>query len=176
MKLDNHKKRKMIRISLIGLLILLMITYISYCYYQKNNGKEAIKGEFFHKIGMQDFAFFIDFPVYSKIMEKLENNDYESNSNLKIATTMGNNMFSHLDLSKFQLGYTVLRNSNQNQYGSKMDIRYSDQPVLTVDGIFNAQQFAVKSDEIVNQYVGINKNNTQKVVNQLWGEIGRAHV
>ncbi len=167
MKLDHSKKSKIIGISLIFLLILLFVTYIGYSYFLKNNGKEAIKSEFFSKIGNQDLAFFLDSAIYSKIGDKLENGHYESNSNLKIATTMENNMLSKLDLSKFELGHSILRNSDENQSYHKIDIRYSDQPVLTLDGIFNHQQFALKSDEIVNKYVGMNRSNVQNVVNQL---------
>lgn len=168
MKQESSKKSKIIRIILIFLLILLIITYIGYSYYVKNNGKEAIKSEFFSKIGNHDLAFFGDWGVYSSIAEKLESENYEANSSLKMSTTMQNNMFSSLDLSKFELGYEVIRNNKENQYDSKIDVRYADNPVLTLDCILNDKQFAIKSDEIVNKYVGMNKNNAQNIINQLW--------
>ena len=165
---DNSKKPKLIRIVILFLLIVLIATYIGYSYYIKNNGKEALKNEFFAKIVNHDLAFFMDSPIYKKIDEKLEKENYESNSNIKLATTMENNMFSQLDLSKLELRYDVIRNIDKNQYYSKINAQYSGNHVLTLDAIWNDEQFAVKSDEIVNRYVGINKSNTQNMINQLW--------
>lgn len=164
----NKNKKKIIRIAVIFLLILLLITYIGYSYYLKNNGKVALRNEFFDKLKKSDFAFFMEHPVYTKIAEKLNQENYESNSALKIASTMENNMFSQLDLSKFELNHQLVRNQSEKAYFNQLEARYAGNHLLTLSSIENEGQFAVKSDEIVNRYVGMNKKNTQKVVNELW--------
>ncbi len=165
---QNHsKKRKIIRIVMIFLLFVLIITYIGYSYYMKNNGKEALKNQFFSKIKNHDFAFFIEQPIYEKMIDKLEQENYEANTNIKMATTMENNMFSELDLSKFALSHQLRKNNHDNKAYNRVDLKYSSNPLLSLDFISNREQFAVKSDEIVNKYVGINKQNTQEIVNQL---------
>lgn len=149
------------------LLIVLIVTYIGYSFYMKNNGKEALKNEFFSKIKNHDFAFFIEQPIYTKIMDKLEQENYETNATIKMATTMENNMFSELDLSKFALNYQLRKNNDNSKAYSRVDLKYSGNPLLSLDFILNREQFAIKSDEIVNKYVGISKENAQKIVNQL---------
>lgn len=165
---SNNKKSKIVGLLILFLLLILVATYVVYSYYIKNNEKEALKNEFFSKIGNHDLAFFMENERYAKIAQKLENQNYEANSNIQLSTTMENNMFSKLDLSKFEFSHAVTRSNQDNKTYSKLDAKYAGNHLLTLDFILNEEQLAVKSDEIVNKYVGIRKENTQNIVNQIW--------
>lgn len=167
---SNNKKSKIVRILILFLLLILIATYIVYSYYIKSNEKEALKNEFFSKIGNHDFAFFVDNSRYTKIVDKLKNENYEVNSNIQLSTTMENNMFSKLDLSKFELSHDIARNKDDKRMVQKIDAKYSGNHLLTLDFLSDEEQFAVKSDEIVNKYVGISKKNTQNIINQISGK------
>lgn len=164
---SNNKKSKIVRILILFLLLILIAIYIVYSYYIKSNEKEALKNEFFSKIGNHDFAFFVDNSRYTKIVDKLKNENYEVNSNIQLSTTMENNMFSKLDLSKFELSHDIASNKDDKRTYQKIDAKYSGNHLLTLDFLSNEEQFAVKSDEIVNKYVGISKKNTQNIINQI---------
>lgn len=168
---ENHntkkKGKKIIIISIVFLFIILVATYVVYSYYAKNIKNENTKNELFSAMKNNDLAFFLKNDLYTSIEEKVEKENYETNFNVKLSTTMENNMFSKLDLSKFEFYYDASKNHDENRFFSKISTQYAGNDLLAVDFIKNENQVAVKSDEIVNKYVGINKENTQKMADAL---------
>ena len=166
----NNKKSKIIKIAIIFLLILLIAVYVVYSFFVKTNANEALKAELLSNIKNNELEFFLKNELYSNIAEKMQKNNYNSSSNINLSTTMENNMFSKLDLSKFEFNYDYSKDNSANRNYTKLSARYAGNDLLTVDMLEDDNKFAVKSDEIVNKYVGIKESNFDSVSSKVLGE------
>ncbi len=168
---QEKKKKKIVVILIVFLLIILTATYVTYSYFTKNVAGQMLKKEILEVIGNHDLSFFLEKnELYETIDEKMENNNFETNSEIKMATTMQNNMFSDLDLSNFQLTHYLTKDNENNKTYNKLQTKYAGNDFLTFDFLTNQTQVAVKSDEIVNRYVGVNQANFRKTVNEIYQE------
>ncbi len=167
-KIHNQKRKRIVIILIVVLLLILMATYVVYSYYTKNVASEALRNELWEKAKNNDLGFFFENDLYQNIIDRMEKDNFELASAISLSTTMQNKMFSELDLSKFQLNYQMLQDRNQNKNYHKLQTGYAGNDFITFDFIANQKQFAMKSDEIVNKYVGINTANFQKLVNQVY--------
>ncbi len=165
---NNHKKKKVIIISIVFLTVLLIATLATYSYFAKNSKNDVIKNELFACMGNDDLNFFADHKLYTSILERLKVDNYQSNTAFTLSSTMENDMLSDLDLSKFEFNYEQIKNNQTKQNYHKLVGRYASNDLLTLDVISNEKQFALKSDEIVNRYVGTNIENGQHVIEKLF--------
>lgn len=164
----NRKKKKIIIITIVFLLVLLIATYAVYCYYVKDSKPNVSKEELFASMANHDLKFFAENDLYLKIADKLANQPYTSDANFTLSNTMENNMFSDLDLSKFEFSYHVTNNQLQSKKYMQFVTKYASNHLLTLDFIHNQTKFAVKSDEIVNRYVGLESKNLPNITSKLW--------
>lgn len=164
----NKKSKKIIVILMIFLLLILVATYVAYSYYVKNVVSEALKKEVFENIKKNDLSFFLNNEFYESISKRLEKDNFELNSDITLSTTMENNMFSELDLSKFAFKYYFMKENSTKKSFHKLQTQYAGNDFITFDFLKNDKQFAIKSDEIVNKYVGVNNSNLQNTINQLY--------
>ncbi len=167
---NNHKKKKIIIICIVFLSVLLIATFATYSYFAKSFKSDEIKKELFSSIANHDLEFFANDEIYAKIFERLKKDNYSSNSTITLSSTMKNDMFSNLDLSKFEFIYDVTKNNESHQMYSKFRTNYASTHLLTLDFILNKEQFALKSDEIVNRYVGTNTKNMQDLMAKLFNK------
>lgn len=168
---QEKKKKKIVVILIVFLLIILTATYVTYSYFTKNVAGQMLKKEMLEVIGNHDLSFFLEEnELYEAMSEKIENNNFETDSEIKMSTTMQNNMFSNFDLSNFQLTYYLMKDNENNKTYNKLQTKYAGNDLLTFDFLTNQTQIAVKSDEIVNRYVGVNQTNFQKTVNEIYEE------
>lgn len=164
----NKKSKKIVLILMIFLLVILVATYVVYSYYVKNIASEALKNEVLESIKKNDLSFFLNNELYEAISKKLEKDNFELNSDITLSTTMENNMFSELDLSKFAFQYHFMKENSTKKSFHKLQTQYAGNDFITFDFLKNDKQFALKSDEIVNKYVGMNNSNVQNTINQLY--------
>lgn len=163
----NQKKKKVIIISIIFLTVLLIATLATYSYFAQNAKNDVIKNELFACMGNNDLNFFADHKLYTNIFERLKVDNYHSNTAITLSSTMENDMLSDFDLSKFEFNYEQTKNNQTKQKADKLGARYASNDLLTLDFILNEKQFALKSDEIVNRYVGTNMENGQHIMEKL---------
>jgi len=166
---NNKKSKKTIIILFLFLIILLGTVCFVYSYYTKNYQKEVLREEVFGYIKNNDLNFFIKNEIYTDIAKKVEKEDYESSTDIKLSTTMENNMFSKLDLAKFEFNYAFSKDNNDKKSFGKILTKYAGNDLLTLDFIQNDNKIAIKSDEIVNKYVGVDKSNIQTMADKLVG-------
>lgn len=163
----NRKNKKIMVVSTLFLLIILVATYVAYSYYKNNREGEILKNEVLAGIVNHDLAFFLENELYERIWQRMENDNFEVSSNLNLATNMKNNMFSELDLSKFELKHKWIKDNKNIKSYHELLTKYAGNDLLKTDFLMTQNQFALKSDEIVNRYVGLQKQNVQNTVNQI---------
>lgn len=164
----DNKKKQLVLILIIFLFILLVITYFAYSYFAKNNTNATIKKEILALLKNNDISFFTENKLYNNIFERMEEAKFSSDSKIDLSSSMENNMFSNLDLSKFNFSYHLTKdNPNAKMYG-QLITEYSGNHFLTLDLLANKNLFALKSDEIVNKYVGSDNENFQDVTSKIF--------
>lgn len=167
MKNINSKSYK--KMSLIVFIFICVILIISFSIYAivKNSMNNALKSEIFDGLKNSDLSYFTDNKFYSSLLEKFEKNDYKLSSEISLSTTMKNNIFSDVDLSKFKFNYNISKNNKSNISYHTISTKYGENNFLTVDFVNEKKSFGIKSDEIVNRYVGLKKSNLQTVSDKI---------
>lgn len=170
--MKNHNSKNYKKIIIMVIIILALILILSFFAYSliKDTYDNALKKEVFEGLSNSDISFFLDNKYYNSLQEKLNNKNYEIISDIKISTTMKNNMFSDLDLSRFSFNYDLKKNNKENISYHKINTKYGGNNLLIIDAINEKNEFAIKSDEIVNRYVGIEKKNFQEISNKIFEE------
>jgi len=166
---NNKKGKKLVLFLILFLFIVLITTYFIYNYYVKNASEKFLKNELMTNISNNDFLFFTEDNLSDTISKKIDNQNYETSNKINLNTTMKNNIFSNLDLSKIELNYDTKNLNLDKKNYRKLSLKYADNDLVSFDFIKTENQFAIKSDEIVNRYVGISNKNLQSVVNKVKG-------
>ena len=170
MKKNNSQNLKKIIIMFIISLVLIAVLSFSVYSFIKNTYDNALKNEVFEGLKNNEIAFFTDNKIYNSILERLSKKNFEINSDIKLSTTMENNMFSELDLSKFSFNYNLKRNNKENISYHRLNTQYGGNGLIIIDAINEKNRFAIKSDEIVNRYVGLEKKNFQEISDKIFEE------
>lgn len=166
---NGHKKgRKIILIVFLILSMILIMTYCAYGYYKNKVLGEILKKELLSNVIQNDSGFFLENEVYDTITQKMQKEAFEMVSKVRFSTTMEENMLAELDLSKFELISHFAKNDVSQKTSSQLETKYAGNDLLTFFFITTPNQIAIKSDEIVNQYVGISKVNFQNIVNEIY--------
>ena len=167
MKNINSKSyKKIILIVLIFSCIIIAISFSVYAFV-KNNINNALKTEIFNGLKNSDISYFTDNKFYNSFLDKFQKNDYKVSSEISLSTTMKNNILSDVDLSKFKFNYNISKNIKNNISYHTISTKYGENKFLTVDFVNEKKSFGIKSDEIVNRYVGLKKSNLQKVSDKI---------
>ena len=168
MEQEHRKSKKIIFLLMLFLLLILVGLYAVYAYYTKNIASQALQEEVLQSLHNNDLSFFLKQELYQSLFKRMKDNHFELDSDITLTTTMENNMFSKLDLSQFQLHHKWVKDQQNQKVFQQLQTQYAGNDVITLDMITNPQQMAMKSDEIVNKYVGVNRFNLQNTVNQIY--------
>lgn len=163
---DSKNYRKVLIIIFVFLAISLVLSFSGYAFF-KNIQNKALRAEIFDGLKNSEIDFFTENKFYNSLKEKFNKNDYNISSDIKFSTTMENTMFSDLDLSKFNFNYNVFKDDDKNMSYHKLVTKYGENDFITIDLINEKQVIGIKSDEIVNRYVGIKKSNFEDVSNKV---------
>ena len=163
-EVKNYKK--IIITILIFLLVILTLSFVVYGVVKNTYNKALIK-EIYDSLANNEISFFAENKFYNSLEEKFKKNDYNISSDISLSTTMKNNMFSDLDLSKFDFNCNVKRSNKEDIIYNKIIAKYSGNNLLTVEFTNDEKNFAIKSDEIVNKYVGLKKDNFEDVSSKI---------
>lgn len=170
MKNSNSKNyKKTLIIILIFLAVSLILSFSGYAFF-KNMHNNALRAEIFDGLKNSEIGFFVENKFYNSLYDKFKKNDYNISSDINLSTTMENNMFSDLDLSKFNFNYSIFKDNNKNISYHKLVAKYRENHFITIDLINEKNVVGMKSDEIVNRYVGIKKSNFQDISNKILDE------
>lgn len=169
--IDHHsekksKKGKGIIVIIVFFMIILIALYVAYWYLTSMN-VESNKDLFFKYIQNSKIDFFVDNKIYQEVANKYMNNNSETETSLTFSTTMKPENMAEIDVSKFLLNLKTLNNIQTKDIYNELDISYSGNELLKIKSIANENQIAFVSDEIVNKYVGVNKENSERVLEKL---------
>ena len=162
---QKNKKGKSVVFILIFLIILIVLAIVAYCFFVN---KETNKEIFFKGILNAEFNFFIENETYETISQKLLKNSFEMDDELTLNITTKNEETIDLqNLSKFLLKCKTVSNKENEENYNELNLSYADNKLINAKVIDNKEKIAIISDEIINQYIGINKNNANAFFEKL---------
>ena len=168
MKNSNTRNYKKILIILFVFIVLgSVLSFSAYAFF-KNMQSKALRTEIFDGLKHSEISFFTENKFYNSLESKFEKNDYKISSDINVSTTMQNNMFSDFDLSKFHFKYNIFGDNEKGTAYHKLVAKYGENHFITIDLINEKNTLGIKSDEIVNKYVGLKKSNFQDVSNKIF--------
>ena len=162
----NNKHKKNIVMIIVFVLLILIMAYVVYGV-TKNTYNKVLTNEVFQSLENNDVYFFADNKFYTSLKNRLKEKDYNLTSDISLSTTMKDNIFSSLDLSKFNFSYNIEKDNTNDLSYHKMSTKYGGNHLLIVEAINDKKIFAIKSDEIVNRYVGLKKDNLESISSKL---------
>lgn len=160
----KNKKGKPILVILVILIILLILAGVAYWYitiFKKDSNKTV----FLKSIANTKIDFFLDNETHQAIAEKFINNSFEMENNVKFSTSFEE--YADTDFSKFLVNWTTINDNENNENSNDIKITYADNDLIDFKLINTEKQFAIKSDELIDKYIGINKENLKDFANRI---------
>ncbi len=157
------KKSKLPKIIIIFILILLLAGggYFAYNYYT-NFMVEKTKTKFFRYLSTNNIESLFDNEIYNTLIEKLQNQTNHSSLNLTATSSFKNEY--DLDISKFNVIFNQITDKNQEKDFAELNVKYADNDLISARVINNKNSIAIASDEIADKYIGVNKSNIKKIL------------
>lgn len=159
---DKQPKKSKVGI-VIFVILLILVAFAGVAYYYYNNFlKETNKELFFKGLLNNQAQFFYKNETYVEMAKKFATQSFEMNTDVTFSTTKTDNLeLENQDFSKYLLNWSVIRNLETEENYNELNLSYSDNKILNIGVIDNKDKIAIISDEIVNKYIGVQKNNAQ---------------
>ncbi len=147
------------------ILIFLFILIVALCfliYFRFFYGKDEIidyTEDFFEYISSSNIKTFLNDSLYNEILQKIETKDFEVSHSINMSTTMEKQEFADIDLSKIIVNIDSINKKENNKIFYDANIKYLDNQLINCKAIENEDELYVVSDEIVDRYIGGEKNS-----------------
>ena len=165
---NNHGKAVIIFIIV---LILLAITGSvgAYVFFKSNVEEEYVTDEnkikFFDYLNKTNIESVLDINEYVEILKKTENTNNESTTAISVNTT--ENEWNGYDINKIGIEYSTKSNKSELLEFADIKLKYANNDILSIQEIKENNKLAIKSDEIVNKYVGVDIANFKTVLKKI---------
>lgn len=188
----RNKKSNPIVVIFIILIILLLLAGAAYCYFTMIN-KKSNKELFFQGLLNTDLNFFVEDEIYEEIVKKVLSTNFEMNTDITIPSFVTNeeseeenssedlnqqfdfnqfkNQQEETDLTKYLLNLKTISNMESGESLNELNVSYEDNNIFDVKLINNKEDIAIYADGLVDEYVGINKNNIGPFLEKLGVEV-----
>ncbi len=155
----NSKQGKPFLVVFMFFIILASLAFGAYTYYININ-KETNKELFLKGISNAEFKFFIENEIYEAIIKKISEKNFQMDNEVTVSNAMEiEEIENSVDLSRFLLNSTTVRNKEEEKLYNELNLFYSDNKLLNLKLLDEKDKIAIMSDEIVNKYLGIYKEN-----------------
>lgn len=166
----KNNNGKAVLIFVIILVVLALVGSVSAYVYFKLNVKEEIiddtnKKEFFYYLANTNIEKILNTDEYVNIINRVENENNETATTVSINTNK--NMWNGYDLNKATLEYSTKKDVGNSLNFADIKLKYANNDIISVQEIKENNKFAIKSDEIVNKYVGLDLNNLKDVLKKI---------
>ena len=165
----QKKKSKAPIIIIFFIIVILIAGGVGAYYYYTNYMVEKPKSKFFRYLATNNIYQTLQNDVYGVIKQKLKNQTSNSNINLTASTNMPSITNNQLDISKFNVAFNKINDKNQNKNYAELNVIYADNELAKIKAIIDENSIAVTSDEIVNMYLGSNKENLDETLSRALG-------
>lgn len=154
---SNKKGKKGIVIIFIILLLILVGMVGAYFYFIQP--QTTTKDLFVKNFLGVEVDNVLDNKIYNAIINRMLTEDFEMTTSINYTSALEEETLEGLDLSKFILELTNKNDISDSKSYSELNVNYSGNEVFKVKLLSNKEAVAIKSDDIVNKYVGVKYNS-----------------
>ena len=158
---SNKKGKKGIIIIFIILLLILIGMIAAYVRFMQP--QVTAKELFVKNLLGADVENVLDNKIYTTMLNRVLTESTEITTNINYTSTLKDEALEGIDLSKFVLELTNKNDVNNSKAYGELNINYSGNEVLQINLLSNKEAVAIKSDEIVNRYVGVKKDSLSEI-------------
>ena len=186
----RNKKAKPMVVILVVLIILLLLAGAAYCYFTIIN-KKSNKELFFQGLLNIDLNFFVEDEVYAEIFKKVPSTNFEMNTDITIPSFVTNEESDdknssldkkrqnaleefqnqqeeqEIDYTNYSLNLKTINNIESGEFFNELNVLDSDENIFRAKLINNKDDIAIYSNNLVDKYVGIHKNNIVSFLEKL---------
>lgn len=162
---------------LIGLIIIIIILalvatggYFGYKYYLEIKDNE-IKQNFYKYAFQNNFNELFDTKFIQNIKERLNENEYQSKTDIEISNTFPND--TNLDLDKLTLNINT--SSDKLNKRTDFNIDYSNNELFNISILSNPKYIGIKIDDVLNNYMAIKKENANVILGNIDGQTNKLY-
>lgn len=170
----KKKKGKGLKVGIFLLFIVLIVLIGLYLYFIYFQEEETDKEAFIKHIADNNIGDIFEADLYREILSKYTNRSYESNTSINFsiknpAAVIEDENLSSVDMSKFTLNWNTVKDVDNKRKYNELGITYSSNDLYTIKIISDEDIIAMRCDEIVDQYVGVFKQDFSSVFYEVTG-------
>ena len=159
----NKKSKKGVIIVIFIILVLLLVGMVG-AYFYFSNQTLTKKQLFINSISNTNIKKFLENDVYNAIINRLEEENSETETKIQISTTDENAEPEGVDFSNFEFNLNNQNDIENSKSFGELTINYSGNELFKARYLSNVDAVAVASDEIVDRYIGIHYDKMQDVL------------
>lgn len=159
----NKKSKKGVIIVIFIILVLLLVGMVG-AYFYFSNQTLTKKQLFINSISNTNIKKFLENDVYNAIINRLEEENSETETKIQISTTDENAEPEGVDFSNFEFNLNNQNDIENSKSFGELTINYSGNELFKARYLSNEDAVAVASDEIVDRYIGIHYDKMQDVL------------
>lgn len=160
----NEKKKNTGIKVVIFIFIIILAFFIGTYYYLTNLNKISAKELFVTNISKSNIRQFLQKDIYSTTIEKLETKDFETNTNINFTTTLKNEEFKNVDVSKLSLEILNKNDVDNSKSSAEAILNYAENEIFRLKMLSNESTIALFLNEINDKYIGCNYENLQNTL------------
>lgn len=157
----KKKKGKGFFVLFFLLLILLALFVGAYLYLTKET--VSSKELFAQNMSKLNVNKLFDNGFYIELIEKMQKENSQTTSSVKLTTDLENEELKDIDVTKFKLDIANSNDVETQKNFSEAVLNYSGNEIFKVGLISAENEIALASNEIMNQYVGIHQDKIKDV-------------
>ncbi len=163
--MPKTKKSKFLPILLILLIIFIVLSIVAVFYLNTLKNKTSSKADFFKYLCGNNFKSVLNFEEYSSLEQKQKNESYEMKSEIDFNISSG-----EVKIDNVNLNIDLKKDVPKDKSYTVATLDYSNNELFNLEFLSSKNAIAVKSDEIVNTYIGSNYENLSEVILKIMGD------
>ena len=163
MRNDNKNGKSVLIVFLLILLIVFISLIIIYKYFLQK--PIQTKQLFFEGVSNFNSKQIIDNSFYKNLVNRLLEEDATIDNNITYTSNREIDFIKDFNLDKFSLNSSTKTNISNKSFSTDVNINYSGNDFFEFNVLSNSENIGIKSNSIVNRYVGLSYNKLESIIN-----------
>ena len=163
MRNDNKNGKSVLIVFLLILLIVFISLIIIYKYFLQK--PIQTKQLFFEGVSNFNSKQIIDNSFYKNLVNRLLEEDATIDNNITYTSNREIDFIKDFNLDKFSLNSSTKTNISNKSFSTDVNINYSGNDFFEFNVLSNNENIGIKSNSIVNRYVGLSYNKLESIIN-----------
>ena len=165
-------KKILVRLLIIFIIvgILSLGAYFGYNFYLETQNLE-FQDKFYNYIFQNNFKNIFDYSIEENIFSKLQQGGYNSKTEIEFS----NSLFDDNNFEIDKLTVNLNNKNNKNNNTTNLDFNYTENELFSIDILSNPKYFAIKNNDVLNNYIGIQKQKTKNILTKINPELKKLY-